>query len=91
MTPVKIIRELVSSDQKCDFGGGVILERYSFGDRWIQFGTPGMKEYFGSKIHYELYAYYSRVRVYLHDERYIEDALCNKLKKIAAWHGLAEA
>ena len=47
-----------------------------------------MREMFGQGIHYEFKTHYTKLFVYLHDERGRRDALWEKLHEIARWHGL---
>lgn len=88
MEPKDVIRNLASSEHLFAFDGNVVLEHYSYADSWIQYGTASMREMFGQGIHYEFKTHYTKLFVYLHDERGRRDALREKLHEIARWHGL---
>ena len=90
MIPRDVINKLALSDYKFVFGDKEILEHYSYSDTWIQYGTPQMKEALGNAVHYEVKTHYSRLNIYLHDERNVRDLLWDKLHEIAQWHGVRE-
>lgn len=88
MEPRDVIRTLSSFERTFTFDGRTVLEHYSYTDSWIQYGTPQMREKLGQGVHYEFKTHYTKLYVYLHDERGKRDSLWKKLHEIARWHGL---